>query len=575
MIDLRIEEESLLNSANIAAEALRRKAIRSAAELDDLANGSPDPEAGPAKDLLSKAAAEAGMLVNEATMAAKELLASAAVLAANSKDSLMMQVIMEAQEADVLFAKAAELIEVQKISLLLKAESAAKALESRAVEDALSLINVAQHAPHASMGVAKDLIDNATESAKALLNEASKDAELLLAEAADTAKSLLSRDQQIEEELLKLRKLASVAILAGGIAHDFNNILTGVFGNLEMAKLNLPPAHVAYQYILTANQSMERATNLTRQLLTFAKGGEPLLEIMDIRSIIYESVRLSLSVSGVKVTLALEDDLWMINADKGQLSQVITNLIINADQAMPEGGTLTIEASNIEELADDFRPHLSGSFICIKIIDDGVGISKEQQKTIFDPYFTTKEAGSGLGLATTQSIITKHNGRVSVKSDLGKGATFSIYLPATSEAQIVDELLLNNKKSLAQYSGYILFMDDEEAILDVSVRMLKSLGYSVETAIDGEQAIEKYINADRSGRPFDLVIMDLSVPNGMGGEKAVKELLGINPEVKVIVSSGYSNGNVLSNYADYGFKGRITKPYRMKTLESELFKVLN
>jgi signal transduction histidine kinase/CheY-like chemotaxis protein len=575
MIDIRAEEASLLMSANIAAEILRRKAALSANELDDLANGTPNPDAGPAKELLRKAAENAVMLVNDATLAAKELLAGAAKLAASHKDSLMMQIVTEANEADALFFKAADLIETRKMLLLSKAEFAAKDLENKAIEDALSLIDIAEHKPHATTSIAEDLLDKATKSAKALLSGASKDAELLLAEAVETAMSLLARDQQVEEEILKLRKLASISILAGGLAHDFNNILTGVFGNLEMAKLNLPPTHAAYQYIRTANQSMEKATSLTHQLLTFAKGGEPLLEVIDIRSTIHESLELSLSVSSVKTILLLEEDLWMITADRGQLSQVMTNLIINADQAMPEGGTLTIEAMNIDELTDDLSPHLSGNYICIKISDEGTGISKEHQKTIFDPYFTTKEAGSGLGLATSLSIVTKHNGRIRVKSDVGKGTTFSIYLPAMPAAQLLDELFLNDKKLPSQYSGHILLMDDEEAILDVSAMMLTSLGYSVETSLDGKQAIAKYIDADKRGTPFDVVILDLTVPNGMGGEDAIKELLAINPQVKVIVSSGYSSSNALSNYAEYGFKGRIAKPFRMKTLETEVFKILN
>jgi signal transduction histidine kinase/CheY-like chemotaxis protein len=574
MINIK-SEEALLNGASIAAENLRRKAVQSANELENLAKVTHNPDAGPAKELLRIAAENARVLVNDATLAAKELLAGAAELAASHKDSLMMQIVTEAKEADALFLKAAELIEARKILLLSKAEIAADALTSRAIEAALSLIDIAEHTHHVKTGVAKKLLDEATKDAKALLGEAAQEAELLLSEAVETAMSLLARDQQVEEEILNLRKLASIAVLVGGLAHDFNNILTGVFGNLEMAKLNLPPSHKAYQYILTANQSMERATNLTHQLITFAKGGEPLLEVIDIRSTIHDSIELSLSVSSVKTILLLEEDLWMITADRGQLSQVISNLIINADQAMPEGGTLTVEAMNIEELTDDLSPHLSGNYICIKISDDGVGISKEHQKTIFDPYFTTKEAGSGLGLATTLSIVTKHDGRIRVKSDLGKGTTFSIYLPATPEAQLVDELLLNDEKLPSQYSGHILLMDDEEAILGVSAKMLEYLGYSVETSADGKQAIEKYINAEKRGTPFDVVILDLTVPNGMGGVDAIKKLLRINPQVKVIVSSGYSSSNALSNYTEHGFKGRIAKPFRMNTLEAEVSKVLN
>jgi signal transduction histidine kinase len=419
MINMEAEEESLVRSASVAAKELRRKASQAAIELDHLANGGSEYDAEAAKKLLNSAVLNAGMLVNDATSAAKKLLASAAKLAASHKDSLMMKVVAKSSEFDFLYAEAAELIEARKLFLLSQAEFAAADLKRGAIEDALSLADIAAHVPYAIGEDAKKLVNDAATSAKALIQSAVKDAELLLSDAVETAMSLLLRDQEVEEEMLKLRKLAAIASLAGGIAHDFNNILTGVFGNLEMAKLHFPPAHVAYQYILAADQSMERAATLTRQLLTFAKGGDPLFEVIDIRSIIHESITLSLSVSSVKTILLLEDDLWMIAADRGLLAQVMNNLIINADQAMTEGGTLTIEAMNSDELADDYIPHTSGRFVCIKISDDGRGISKARQKTIFDPYFTTKEAGSGLGLATALSIVTKHNGRIIVASDVG------------------------------------------------------------------------------------------------------------------------------------------------------------
>ncbi|MFT4726609.1 MAG: signal transduction histidine kinase/ActR/RegA family two-component response regulator [Granulosicoccus sp.] len=575
MIDIEIQEESLLKSAKIAAESLRRRALESAITLDRFAGDTPDPATGPAKELLRRAVDDAGMLVTEATRAAKELLALAAELAANHKDSLMIKAISDAEEAEASFVKAAEIVEFQKEILLMKANIAAEALQSKAVDDAIDLVDLAGSIPRATHGVPKTLLDNATENAKSLLKEASEDAESLLATAAETAKSLLSRDKQIEEELLRLRKLASVAILAGGIAHDFNNILTGVFGNLEMAKRKLPPDHAAYRYIQTANKSMDRATSLTTQLLTFAKGGEPLFETIDIKPIINDSIMFSLSESSVKTTTTIQQDLWMLTADKGQISQAVTNLIMNADQAMPAGGTLTIEAMNIDDFADGGKLRFSGEFVCFKISDDGVGISEEQLKNIFDPYFTTKQFGSGLGLATTHSIIAKHNGHISVKSELGKGTTFSIYLPAKSDAKTQNKVLLNNTINTIAYPVKLLLMDDDEAVLDISSSMLETLGYSVETSFNGKQALEKYIEANNRGKPFDIVILDLTIPGGMGGEEAMKALLDINPQVKAIVSSGYSTSKVLSNFTEYGFKGRLVKPFRMKNLETEILKILN
>lgn len=381
--------------------------------------------------------------------------------------------------------------------------------------------------------------------------------------------------KQIEEELFKSKKLESVGLLAGGIAHDFNNILSGMFGHLELAKLKMPLGHPAYQHIKTANQAMDRATNLTNQLLTFAKGGDPLFETVDVKKIIEDSIEFSLSGCGVKTILTLPKNIWMLDADKGQLSQVITNLLINADHAMPSGGTLTVEAINVAEFTNNLVPHLSGKFVCLKISDKGVGISEEQQKQIFDPYFTTKKSGSGLGLTTVHSIITKHNGYISVESEIDKGTTFSIYLPAKPNAQISNKVLLNKTKSSIENSGNILLMDDEEMILDISVEMLEALGYSVETATNGESALDKYINAYQCGKPFDVVIMDLTIPGGKGGEEVITELLNFNPQVKAIVSSGYSTGKIMSNHTEYGFKGRLVKPFRMKVLENELYKILD
>jgi len=384
----------------------------------------------------------------------------------------------------------------------------------------------------------------------------------------------ITLQKQVEKEILKSKKLESVGLLAGGIAHDFNNIMTGLFGNLELAKIKLSPDHASYHHIQTANQALNTATNLTHQLLTFAKGGDPLFEIVNVKQIIEDSLKLSLSGSNISSVLLLQDDLWMISADKGQLSQVIINLLINADHAMSERGSLTIEANNIEKYSTNIASNLSGKFICIKISDDGEGISQEALKHIFDPYFTTKQFGSGLGLATAHSIVAKHNGTISVESERGKGTTFSLYFPAKPEAQIRNETILNKPKKSLESSAKVLVMDDEKIILNLATEMLKSLGYSVDTAIDGEQAIDKYKAANKEGRPFDVIIMDLTIPNGMGGEETIKQLLKINPQIKVIVSSGYSTGQIMSNYRDYGFKARLVKPFLMKDLEYKLFKIL-
>ncbi len=380
---------------------------------------------------------------------------------------------------------------------------------------------------------------------------------------------------EVEKELLKARKLESVGLLAGGIAHDFNNILTGLFGNIDLAMMELPSDHVVYSYIQTASHALEKASNLTQQFLTFAKGGEPILEAISISQVIRDATNLSLSGSNVKTILHLPDDLWEVKADKGQLSQVVTNLAINADHAMPTGGTLVIEVENVQGCKDCVAPNISEK--CVKLIvrDEGKGISTAHLDQIFDPYFTTKQFGSGLGLATVHSIIGRHNGTISVSSELGVGTTFTIYLPAdTSLPEASENSPLDVAEGLEPAVGNVLFMDDDGMILDLAVKMLESFGYAVETAADGKQAIEKYVVAKNGNRPFDVVIMDLTIPGGMGGKEAVQELLCHDPQASVIVSSGYSTDSVMANYAEYGFKGRLAKPFQMNELKKEVSRLV-
>jgi len=380
---------------------------------------------------------------------------------------------------------------------------------------------------------------------------------------------------QMEEEILKARKLKSMGVLAGGIAHDFNNILTALFGNIELAKMKLSEEHAAYTYIDSAHHALERAANLTKQLLTFAKGGDPLLEAVDIAQVIRDSTEFSLSGSNIKTVQNLPDNLWQGKVDKGQVSQVIGNLAINAKQAMPDGGILTIDAVNVKDIRDNAVRHLSGDYIKISIRDEGVGISDKHLEKVFDPYFTTKQTGSGLGLTSVHSIVTKHNGHISIDSELGVGTTITLYFPAeTSPDKTTDTVPLSAVGKSESSLGHILIMDDDVMVRDLSVDMLMSCGFSVDTAEEGEEALEKYISAAKSDNPFDIVIMDLTIPGGMGGKEAISELLAIDPKAKVVVSSGYSTDPIMANYGDYGFKGRLAKPFRMGDMEQVLFRVM-
>ena len=365
-----------------------------------------------------------------------------------------------------------------------------------------------------------------------------------------------------EEEQLKLKKLESVGVLAGGIAHDFNNLLAGLFGNIEMAKRSLDAEHKASRFLRAAGQSMENATNLTQQLLTFAKGGAPIKETIAIGDVLIEAAQFSLRGSNVKLQAEIAADLYPVDADKGQLNQVISNLVINARQAMPAGGTLTLKAENLE------GP--DGAGVLISIEDQGTGIAPQYLDKVFDPYFTTKQQGSGLGLATCYSIVNKHNGRITVNSELNRGTRFTIYFPAASTAgnrlpgarqEPVGGSIPRSK------SAHILLMDDEESIREVCGAMLKDMGHQVTYAVAGEDALEKYRAALAGGRAFDLVISDLTIPGGMGGQELIKEILKLDPAARTIVSSGYATDPVMANYRQHGFWGRVVKPYRFADLE--------
>ena len=380
---------------------------------------------------------------------------------------------------------------------------------------------------------------------------------------------------KMEENLLKAKKLESLGVLAGGIAHDFNNILTSLFGFQSLAKKKISEDHAAQTYLATAGKALERATNLTNQLLTFAKGGAPILETVNLAQLVKDSTQFNLSGSNVKLLLNIHENLWEISADKGQVFQIIANLAINAKQAMPEGGTLHIDMKNIEEIEKKKTFHLAGDFVMLSMKDEGMGISKKHIEKIFDPFFTTKKTGSGLGLATVYKIISKHNGHISVDSKLGEGSTFTIYFPAKKESKETTKTLSSTTHvELKTASVHVLVMDDEEMIRELAESMLESKGFTSDSAVDGEEALKKYMTAKKSDRPFDIVIMDLTIPGGMGGKEAIRKLLSIHPEAKVIVSSGYSEDPILANFEDYGFRGRLIKPFIEEDLEKEVARVI-
>ncbi len=381
----------------------------------------------------------------------------------------------------------------------------------------------------------------------------------------------ITERQRMEEELVKAQKLESVGILAGGIAHDFNNLLTTIMGSISLAQLELDQQHPAFRELAGAERAASRAEDLTRQLLTFSRGGAPVRKTASIGEIIRESASFALRGSRVRPTLNIPPDLWPVDVDEGQISQVFHNLVINADQAIPEGGAITICCENVV-LSGAAGPFPApGKYVKITVRDTGVGIPKENLPRIFDPYFTTKQGGSGLGLATTYSIIHKHDGSIMVDSQPGTGSTFTILLPASPQSRPGKK---PEKKELKTSSAKILIMDDDEDVRHTASHSLQRLGYRVICAEDGVQAIQLYQHAMETGERFDAVIMDLTIPGGMGGKEAIKHLLAINPEVKAIVSSGYSNDPIMAEYRKYGFAGVVIKPYVVRQLSDTVYSVI-
>jgi signal transduction histidine kinase/ActR/RegA family two-component response regulator len=387
---------------------------------------------------------------------------------------------------------------------------------------------------------------------------------------------LLKRDvttsHKMKEDAFRAQKLESLGLLAGGIAHDFNNILTAILGNINLAKISAGSNEKVTQRLAEAEKGSWRARDLTEQLLTFSKGGAPKKKAHSIGPVLRESVAFALRGSNVVFDLSVPDDLWPVEIDEGQISQVINNLVINADQAMPDGGLLKVTAHNATINRKHNLPIQDGKYVVIGIEDQGTGIAPEHVSRIFDPYFTTKRQGSGLGLATSYSIIRNHDGCVRVESELAKGSTFYVYLPASEKDVRPQEKNCGVEKRM---SGKILIMDDEQMVRDVASEMLSHMGHRVVCATNGREALHYYGDALKANTPFDAVIIDLTVPGSMGGLETLKELLKMDPCVKAIVSSGYSNNPVMSQFSRYGFKGVVTKPYNFDELNAVLARVMN
>ncbi len=385
----------------------------------------------------------------------------------------------------------------------------------------------------------------------------------------------ISRDmgerRAIERERIQIQKLESVGILAGGIAHDFNNLLSAIAGYVSLARACVPVEGKVGEHLSKAEQATFRAKDLTHQLLTFSRGGTPVIKPTSVREMIRESSNWALQGSNVQCDIAVPPDLWLVDADEGQINQVMNNLLINACQAMPGGGTIQISARNVTFGTNERPPLEGGRYVKVSVQDHGIGIPGEHLPKIFDPYFSTKQHGSGLGLATSYAILQKHRGIITVESKLGVGTTFHLFLPV-SRGNRIEQIPVEAMPLKGE--GKILVMDDDKVIRDVVSSMLRKLGFSTSTAADGEEAITLYGTGLESGEPFDAVIMDLTVPGGLGGKEAITKLLQVDPKAKVIVSSGYSNDDIMSNYKAYGFSAAVPKPFNLTQLGEVIGRLL-
>ncbi len=386
----------------------------------------------------------------------------------------------------------------------------------------------------------------------------------------------LTYQKKMETEVLRARKLDSIRILAGGIAHDFNNIMMGILGNLNLAHMFLNDPEKLESRLAEAEKGVHRAKDLTQQLLSLAKGGAPIKKTTAISDLLREGTDFVLSGSNVKVHFDLPKDLRPVDVDVAQMHQVISNLLINAKQAMPNGGTVWISAENCEVNEETGLPLPKGSYVHIAFRDEGVGIKAEYLDRIFDPYFTTKdrtsEKGTGLGLAIVYSVMKRHGGCVTVESQEGKGTVFHLYLPATDA---VPASVSEEAKTIQTGRGRILVMDDEESVRNIVREMLTHLGYETDMAKDGQEAIQKYEAALKQGRPYVAAILDLTVRGGMGAKATVERIHALDPSAKAIVSSGYVQDEVVDRYAEFGFAAVITKPFTIRKLSETLQRVVH
>lgn len=375
----------------------------------------------------------------------------------------------------------------------------------------------------------------------------------------------ITRTARLEQELQRMDKLESLGVLAGGIAHDFNNMLTGIIGNINLARIEDDPDR-SRELLHEAEQEILQARGLSQQLLTFARGGTPVRSVQNLAPLIREAASFALRGSDVSLSFDIPADLWWSNVDAGQISQVISNIVINADEAMPTGGTVTVRARTISVTENQYSDLAPGSYVRIDIMDTGTGIPASDIRRVFDPFFSTKRRGSGLGLATAYSVVRKHDGYIDVTSTPGMGTTFSLFLPAVPPGP------QEKPQEQTQFTGHgrVLVVDDEPSVRQVATAMLARLGYEAEATADGSEALRMEAQARAAGHPYDIIIMDLTIPGGMGGKEAAVALRAAGTPALLVASSGYATDPVMAQYRDYQFDAVLSKPYNFSELTSML-----
>jgi nitrogen-specific signal transduction histidine kinase/ActR/RegA family two-component response regulator len=383
--------------------------------------------------------------------------------------------------------------------------------------------------------------------------------------------------KKFEDELLNAKKLEAIGVLAGGIAHDFNNLLFVIMGNINMAQLKIEENHRAQKHLVEAERACQRARDLTQKFITFSSGGGPVKRLISVRELVSNIAGLVLSGSITSSEIKTPKDLWQVEVDENQMRQVFTSLLENAREAMPAGGVISIGAENVEikETGPEGIDSKPARYVKVVISDEGLGIPEESMPNIFDPYFSTKYRGSrkgmGFGLSIARSVIEKHRGRIEVESIPGKGTTVSVLIPATAQK---GRALRANRPYVPIPRKKVLVMEDEEMLRDLIQTMLEHLGYEVDTALDGKEAVQLYSEALETGRHYDTVILDLTVKVGMDGIEAIRKLQYLNPEVRAILSSGDISAPIVHDYTSYGFCDVLKKPYDVEDLRAVLDRVL-